>query len=300
MVLAKASKRGLSFFIFIFALASGIYAQKSPSGLLLLSELNYQNREVRQLRKEVELNLKNLGKGKPVYTVFRQYRIHKEDTFFSVMAKTMLDHDTLSSINQLSSLWDIEPGKVWLIPNVRGLAVFGKPGDIAKKYKIEPGQIFKVPGKKGFYFLPGRSLEPDERKFLNGTIFIKPVSGVISSGFGGRLDPFSKKYEFHKGIDIACPVGTKVIAAAPGKVIFSGHMSGYGNLIIIEHEHGYRTYYGHLNSMKVKLNQWVKQGERIGFSGKTGKVTGPHLHFEVRRKGQALFPKIRKNTSHGF
>ena len=110
-----------------------------------------------------------------------------------------------------------------------------------------------------------------------------------------RVDPFTNKHKFHKGIDIACPIGSKVHASAKGKIIFTGVMGGYGNLVIIEHSNGYQTLYGHLKSIRVKVNQMVSQGDEIALSGNTGNVTGPHLHFEVKRKGKNILPKIKKH-----
>jgi murein DD-endopeptidase MepM/ murein hydrolase activator NlpD len=230
--------------------------------------------------------------------VFRKYVIKKDDNFFSIMAKTMLDHDTLSSINFLASLWDIHPGSTWLVPNARGIAAEGSIEDIVKKYKIDQKYIFPIPGKDNYYFVVNRSFDPLERDFLNGTVFIKPVGGVISSKYGVRVDPFTNKNKFHRGIDIACTKGSTVRAAASGKVVYTGVMGGYGNLVIIEHENGYQTMYGHLKSIMVKGNNLVKQGDQIGLSGDTGKVTGPHLHFEVKRKGKNIHPKVKDYSMH--
>jgi len=85
-------------------------------------------------------------------------------------------------------------------------------------------------------------------------------------------------------------MGTRVHAARSGEVVFSGYEDGYGNLVIIEHEFGYRSYYGHLSKSLVKNGQQVKPGETIALSGNTGRSTGPHLHFEIRKNGRALNP----------
>ena len=258
----------------------------------LIKNLDYDNTEIKSLREEVKENLVKTARGNFVRPEYRKYVIKKNDTFFFIMAKTLMDHDTLSSVNSLASLWDIEPGSEWLIPNLRGIAVYGEPEELSRKYHIAINKITPVPGKNSLYFIPGKSFDNSERSFLNGTVFLKPVQGIISSGYGERKDPFSNKRQFHKGIDIACPTGSSVVAAAAGKIIFAGKMSGYGNLIIIEHQNGYRSMYGHLKSYSVKEGQAVMRGEVIGFSGATGNVTGPHLHFEVNRKGKTLNPHI--------
>ncbi len=110
--------------------------------------------------------------------------------------------------------------------------------------------------------------------------FIWPIYGRISSGFGLRKWGWRKK--FHKGIDIAAPVGTKVMASKSGKIIFANRKKAYGNVIIIKHSDVLETRYAHLNKILVKRGDTVKQGQIIGFVGKTGRATGYHLHFEIR------------------
>lgn len=118
-----------------------------------------------------------------------------------------------------------------------------------------------------------------------------PVSGPITSPFGMRLNPFGGgNTEFHPGIDIAVPVGTTVAAAAAGRVIIAGWVSGYGNYIAIDHGGGISSGYGHLSSFFVSVGQDVQRGQAIGASGNTGRSTGPHLIFEVRRNGTPVDP----------
>ncbi len=117
-----------------------------------------------------------------------------------------------------------------------------------------------------------------------------PVFGRITSRYGYRLDPFSKRYEFHRGIDIKAPRGTPVRATADGKVIYAGWRYGYGRTVIIRHSYGYKTVYAHLHRIKVKRGKWVKAGDVIGYVGSTGKSTGSHLHYEVRKRGKSLNP----------
>ena len=110
---------------------------------------------------------------------------------------------------------------------------------------------------------------------------IFPVQGWISSGYGWRGNPFTRKKEFHQAIDIVTPWGTEIKAAAQGKVIFTGWKDAYGLMIRINDGHGYYTVYGHLSHILVKKGQWVEKGDIIGRVGSSGKSTGPHLHFEV-------------------
>jgi murein DD-endopeptidase MepM/ murein hydrolase activator NlpD len=114
--------------------------------------------------------------------------------------------------------------------------------------------------------------------------FIWPVSGPITSPFGMRWGTL------HPGIDIGVPSGTPVHAANSGTVIWCGWMSGYGNLVMIDHHNGLVTLYGHNTSVAVSCNQQVSQGQVVSYSGCTGFCTGPHVHFEVRLHGSAVDP----------
>jgi murein DD-endopeptidase MepM/ murein hydrolase activator NlpD len=114
--------------------------------------------------------------------------------------------------------------------------------------------------------------------------FIWPVSGPITSPFGMRWGTL------HPGIDIGVPSGTPVHAAASGTVIWCGWMSGYGNLVMIDHHNGLATLYGHNTSVAVSCNQQVSQGQVVSYSGCTGFCTGPHVHFEVRLHGSPVDP----------
>lgn len=109
-----------------------------------------------------------------------------------------------------------------------------------------------------------------------------PVEGRLTSTFGERVDPFRGEGAFHSGVDISAPYGMPVIAPADGRVEFSDFMNGYGRLIKINHGHGITTRYGHLSGSLVRPGQAVKRGQTIGYVGSTGRVTSPHLHYEVR------------------
>ena len=112
----------------------------------------------------------------------------------------------------------------------------------------------------------------------------------ISSGFGNRTDPFTGTRAYHSGIDFPAPRGTVVMSAGYGKVTFVGQKSGYGNVVEVTHAAGLVTRYGHLSAFLVKEGQIVDAGAPIAKVGSTGRSTGPHLHFEVRRKDEAVDP----------
>jgi murein DD-endopeptidase MepM/ murein hydrolase activator NlpD len=117
-----------------------------------------------------------------------------------------------------------------------------------------------------------------------------PVSGYISSYFGNRTDPFNGHREFHTGLDIATPVGSKVHAVAEGIVTYAGVRRGYGNVVEIDHGNGYMTRFAHNSKLLVHVGERVRVGQVISRSGDTGRSTGPHLHFEVWFKGRVINP----------
>jgi murein DD-endopeptidase MepM/ murein hydrolase activator NlpD len=114
--------------------------------------------------------------------------------------------------------------------------------------------------------------------------FLWPISGTINSGFGPRGS------SFHDGIDIAAPAGTPIRAIESGEVIYSDQLRGYGNMIILRHAAGLISVYAHNERNLVREGQQVSRGETIARVGNTGRVTGPHLHFEIRLDNKAQDP----------
>ena len=117
---------------------------------------------------------------------------------------------------------------------------------------------------------------------------VLPVeNGVVTSGVGWRIDPFgSGKLVFHRGIDIAVPVGTPVRATRKGHVVFAGEHRGHGSTVVIEHANGDRTLYGHNSLVRVHAGEIIEPNTVIAFSGSSGRSTGPHVHFELIASGR--------------
>ncbi len=118
-----------------------------------------------------------------------------------------------------------------------------------------------------------------------------PVRGSINSPFGQRLSPWTGTPEFHRGLDIKADRNTPVLAPAAGTVIFAGMHGEYGNTLILDHGQDLRSLYGHLQEIKAAQGQRVKRGQLIALTGNTGKSSGPHLHYEVMVRGQAVDPR---------
>ncbi len=130
----------------------------------------------------------------------------------------------------------------------------------------------------------------EQKSILARTPSISPTDGWFSSGFGYRISPFTNRREFHKGLDIGNRIGTPVIAPADGLVVFVGREGNFGKMITINHGYNLTTRYGHLHKFRVKKGQYVKRGQVIAEVGKSGRSTGPHLHYEVLLNGVPVNP----------
>jgi murein DD-endopeptidase MepM/ murein hydrolase activator NlpD len=131
----------------------------------------------------------------------------------------------------------------------------------------------------------------DQEDLLKSIPSIRPVNGgAYSTYFGGRRDPFNGRMVAHSGLDINTYSGAPVYSSADGVVIHAEREPGYGNIIIVDHGHGYRTWYAHLSRFYVSRGAKVTRGEAIGAVGSTGRSTGPHLHYQVMRNNQPVDP----------
>ena len=187
------------------------------------------------------------------------HTVYPGDTLQSIAAAYKVDEKELRLENRIHWWRGIRPGDVLFIPDVRPIRML-----------TEWKNYF---GQRGFFGVPFAHL-----------------GEAVTSGFGWRHDPLTGAKEIHTGMDFRAKVGESVYASATGKVIFAGVAGGYGNLIKIHHNKEYTTYYGHLSQILVRTGQKVKRGQLIGKTGATGHVTGPHLHFEIRRYGIPINP----------
>lgn len=152
---------------------------------------------------------------------------------------------------------------------------------------IVPGEWLFIPLKRGVLAQDYEARAFDPKAYLKSGEFLWPVpaSTTISSGFGHRWG------RAHEGIDISAHVGSHIVAAAEGVVVYSGsEIGGYGNITVIAHKNGFFTVYAHAKSNFTRPGQRVYRGQVISQIGMTGRTTGPHLHFEVRKNGEAIDP----------
>ncbi|MFG6353445.1 MAG: M23 family metallopeptidase [Oscillospiraceae bacterium] len=141
----------------------------------------------------------------------------------------------------------------------------------------------------------GGGFDGADAPFVGADGFCSPVGAswrsIVTSEFGGRLDPITGQRDGHTGMDLGVPTGTPIRAALGGTVTLSRYNGSYGNCVMIDHGNGLVTLYGHTSRLLVGAGQTVPAGDVVSLSGATGRVTGPHLHFEVRVNGQRTNPR---------
>ena len=237
---------------------------------------------------------------------YMPYRIKKGDMIGKIAEQFDVTQDSIISVNHIRNSRTIQVGEYLKIPTQPGiLYTVKKNGEtiesIAKEKSADVRKCMDANGitavgfefKEGqTVFIPGAKLSWAELQEINGDLFRKPIraSWYRSSNFGWRSNPFTGARSYHSGVDMACPTGTSVYAAMPGKVIETGYNATYGNYIIIQHTSGYKTLYGHLSAIKTSRGLYVNQDTVIGKVGSTGMSTGPHLHFTIFKNGKLVNP----------
>jgi len=234
----------------------------------------------------------------------RIHTVQAGETLGVIAEKYTIDVDTLQAANDNLSA-DIHAGDNLVILPSRGMLHTADMGDtlwsIANAYGVSVASIMTANSKSSEelaigekIFVPGgKKPQVSERQLARADVpvsrsvgerFIFPTVGELTSGFGGRWG------RQHSGIDLANDVGTQIRAARTGHVVYAGWSSGYGYTVMIEHDQGYTTLYGHLSEAIVGNRQYVKGGQVIAYMGNTGNSTGPHLHFEVQKNGVPINP----------
>ncbi len=130
----------------------------------------------------------------------------------------------------------------------------------------------------------------DRESFMHSTPTLLPTKGWITSYYGPRISPYSKRLKMHEGIDVGAPTGTPVLASADGRITFSGKKAGFGYFVQIDHGYGLESVYAHNSKVIAKKGQLIKRGQIIAQVGNTGHSTGPHLHYEIRVNGTPVDP----------
>ena len=233
---------------------------------------------------------------------FTDYTVRKGDTVSGIASRAGLrNFGTLLSVNNIDNARRISAGQILRIPSTDGLLYTVKKNEtlagIAAAHKVTVTALLDANdltqetlsvGQK--LFIPGASLSSFELRKALGELFIYPIQGRLTSPFGYRSDPFTGARSFHTGVDLAAPIGTPVKATLDGRIAETGFNRIFGNYVIITHDRGYQSLYGHLSAVSVKRGQYVTQGAIVGAVGNTGYSTGPHLHLSIYKNGSLINP----------
>ncbi|MEH1952770.1 LysM peptidoglycan-binding domain-containing M23 family metallopeptidase [Nostoc sp.] len=241
----------------------------------------------------------------PALSRFQRHKVVRGETLESIAQRYNLIPTTIIGMNPaLQNGAAAAVGSVLQIPPYNGIVVEVPRGEtwrqVAAQYKVRADNLFEVNGcqqNPRIVFVPGVNWSPNgvvtksplpsdagtpNRASLSGY----PLAQVATVGlaYGWQINPTTGEVFFHSGVDLLSPVGSNVLAIAPGTVAFASDQGSYGKLVIINHSGGFQSRYAQLDSIKVTVGQQVKKGDLLGTVGTSGKPTStqPHLHFEVR------------------
>ena len=226
----------------------------------------------------------------------RIHTIQPGESLWSISRRYGMNLNILMETNQISRGKILRPGQQLVVTNVPGLFRKVRAGEtlasICADYDIpladamKQNQVVDARTVRAgtMLFLPGA------RARRSSNYFIWPVRGRLSSTFGTRLHPLGGGEKFHAGIVVGALSGRPIVAAQDGRVVLAGRNGSLGLCVILQHQDGYKTVYGHASKLLVKQGMDVKQGEIIALVGRTGQTTGSHLHFEIHRNNRPMDP----------
>ena len=236
------------------------------------------------------------GRNRSLPVGLYSYKAVEGDTLLTVAARCSVPYDSIASLNRIASQKEGIVGRILLLPSLPGLylpdtARNGFERLLLSSFDPDDPAIIsftvrEAGGDRPVHCIPDALFDGTVRAFFLTPTFRFPLpEGIQTSSFGYRKNPVTGNLIFHKGVDIAAPRGTRVLACADGVVQASEYDKIYGNYIILRHDDNRESLYGHLETKKIELHRRVKSGTIIGTVGSTGQSTGPHLHFEIHENG---------------
>ncbi|MFH0977382.1 MAG: M23 family metallopeptidase [Spirochaetota bacterium] len=221
------------------------------------------------------------------------YKVVKNDSLCKIAKKYCINKRLIAAQNNLKK--DIiKENEFLFLPDA--VAAPEKILVHSKKNKTEPNDFYpeksnsETVESKDEYAIDNSPADEKSEIKNKHQVFTWPLKGKVTSAFGKRINPIDNKSKFHCGLDIGTDIGAPVKASADGEAIFCGWKKGYGRVVILKHADGYITVYAHNKENILKSGEKVQQGQIIALSGISGAVTGPHLHFEIRKYLTPLNP----------
>ncbi len=275
-----------------------------PNEWMQTLELESLNEAAGQLAERSSVAAGGHGGGMDVAAMIldiKQYRVRKGDTMSGIAHRFGLSLDTVASLNRTAGMGvhRLDIGEMIRVPNQNGIYLAVSDLDqLSQEHGVLPDAVLRTNDiareeltASMELFFPGVQHSGRELSLATGTAFQRPArTGWVSSRFGPRRDPFGGGWRQHRGVDIAAPHGTRVYSVQDGRVAAVGSNGVLGKYIIVAHFAGYSSLYAHLSRIYVARGEGVSGGESIGAIGSTGRSTGPHLHFELRRGQLHLNP----------
>lgn len=254
-----------------------------------------------QYQQEVQDSSMEFARSNFCVPNFYTYTAQEGDTVISLAARCSILPETIATVNSIAESGEPLAGRKIILPTSNGLFVPELPETSAEvllsnEHKDETAEglyaLYSISGRN-FYFLHGVRFSPAQRAyFLNPGMSMPLEKSILTSAFGKRQSPITGKWHLHKGIDLAAPQGTAVLACKSGTVRSAEYGNRvYGNCIVIRHQGGMESLYAHLDEIAVTKGSAVFSGQKIGTVGLTGLTTGPHLHFEIKQNGAPLNPR---------
>lgn len=247
-----------------------------------LLDFNDNSVVFKQFKLDVNENRRRISQEQaPLPIQFYKYKIKEDDSIFIVASRFNLTYDTLASLNNISNQLFFNEYQEILIPNCQGFFHLDE---------VKNSQEITINNNKMF-FIPGKQMDSKSRIDFLTTPFKSPLKKMkITSSYGYRENPFTGFKELHPGIDLKAKSGTKIYSPLNGKIITKKYDDFYGNVLVIDHGYGYTTHYFHLEKVTKNNGDFIETGELVAKTGNSGRSTGPHLHFEIRKDDEVLNP----------
>ncbi len=265
-----------------------------------IQNLNFRDAIFKQFSLSVKENDKKSANKEKIFTEFFIYIPQKNENLLTVSAALNIPYDTIASLNGLANVDENIFQKKLIIPTAKGLFISKKNKNLTEIMIFEENKntletenyLCYTLDDRELFFLPGKRFSPSSRFFFLNSGIKMPLEKIkITSNFGLRKNPFSNELKKHNGLDLECSEGSKVFACKAGTVDFVKFNDEiFGNYLVLKHNNNILSVYAHLSNIFVKKDEKVYSGQNIALSGSSGKVTGPHLHFEIKENGKAIDP----------